>query len=282
MTSHRSRSNPATARPAWRLPRWWWQWRSAWVPSTCLSPRSRSGNGSIGSSPGRCVPETRSTPAGRSRRSGPRSAGRPPRSSSGGWTSTPLTGPYALRARWAPRSGARPEPGTANARQNRRPLPPPWQRLRAGAGAGDLRGSMGRFQRRLPPPRLLHRPSSRSEPLVLPDAGGGADRRAPRPLAMGRPQPAPSPLPNQPLPPRRHPPAQPREVASAGSSGACAGPRKPRPGLPAPPDTRSRAWSAAMALTRRWSHRPSSRPQTSSTRLPRDCPPGTPACSPVS
>ena len=201
---------------------YWSRWRSGWGRWTCPCRRWRNGNGSTGSSRGPCVRARRSTHAGRSRRSARRSAARPPRSWCGGWTSTPLTEPCALKVRSGRACAARPR------RLGREPAKAPLPRPRpphAGAAAAAPRPPRRR-------PKLLRRQSKHRQPHRLkkpapPGGGEGAARgRAlrPAPTASLRPRltaPRPSRLPRRPgrRPQPFHPPGR-----SAESSSDCAGP----------------------------------------------------------
>src|SRR5882672_2104412 len=140
--------------------------------------------------------------------------------------STPPMAPCALKARSEPKSGARLEPGTGNARPKPQAPPLRSQRRREGAGAVAPPGPTGPCPKPPPSPPLPPRPSSKSGPRAPPEGGAGdPDRPAPQRLAMGRPRRQRRRRPqNQSLPRRRPPPAQPHEAASAGSSGACAEP----------------------------------------------------------
>ena len=189
-TSPPSRSTSPTRAPASHHRRSWWRWRSGSARWTCPSHPWRNGSGSTGSSRGRSRPAKRSTRAGRSPRSGPRSVARPPPSWSGGWTSTRAMGRCAQKERWGRVCDARRRPPDLAPPKPRRPGRLRLRlRLRAGAAAAA----------RLPPPRrpfpLRHlsklrprrrprRPQGRPKRAALPGDGAGAARgRAQRQVA---------------------------------------------------------------------------------------------------
>jgi len=168
-------------RPAWSR-----RWRRAWPRWTCPSRTWPPGSGRVGSSRSPWWLGTRSTRAGRSRRSGRRWVDPGPRSPCGGWTCTRPTARFAPKARsaracserrrrrlcasrptlrrWPRHAGAegahaaaRPSSLSRPLRPNRRPRPSDPRARAGGAGGGRAAGRRTATAGRRTPSQAPHR-----------------------------------------------------------------------------------------------------------------------------
>jgi hypothetical protein len=211
----------------------WWRRPSGSERWTCRFRRWPNGSGSTGSFPGPSAPAKPSMRAGRSPRSGPRSAAHPPPSWCGGWTSIQPTAPCARKARWVRAYGGRPrqlDPSRSPSRPRRPPRP--FRRRGGAVGVGRPRlPSLPRWLRRRLNPRPNLSPTRPGPPGgVAGGARGPAMERATtasRHLKLPRPlRTPPRPLRRRSLLRRRHP----QPARSAESSSDFAGRRERQAG----------------------------------------------------